>query len=111
MQASRRNALIFAVVMAIAGVLFYKAESFWGVISSGLIIIWCLIGALPIMDGPWRFKTGLAFVAFLAACVVLWPTAERMSGGRIKCPAYFRDNIKFGIVQGLDLQGGARLVY
>src|SRR5262249_57965330 len=61
--------------------------------------------------GAWRLKTGMAFVAFLTACVVLWPTAEHMSKGKIKCPSYVRDNIKFGIVQGLDLQGGMRLVY
>ncbi len=111
MPASRRNALVLALAAAVCGFLFYKADSFWGVVTCGLIIVWSLIGALPIMDGPWRIKTGLAFCTFVAASVVLWPTVERMSGGRAKCPSYIKNNITFGIVQGLDLQGGMRLVY
>ncbi len=111
MPASRRNALIVALVAIVCGVLFYKAESFWGVITCGLIGLWSLIGALPVMDGGWRFKTGLATVVLFGAGIILWPTIDTMSGGRAKCPAYFRDNIKFGIVKGLDLQGGMRLVY
>ena len=111
MPASRRNALLLVLGAIVCGFLFFKADSFWGVITCGLIGIWALIGALPVMDGGWRFRTGLATCALLGAGVILWPTIETMSGGRAKCPAYFKDNIKFGIVKGLDLQGGMRLVY
>ncbi len=111
MPASRRNALLVALGATVSGFLFYKADSFWGVITMGLLCVWALIGALPVMDGGWRFKTGLATVALLGGSVILWPTIDAVSGGRAKCPSYFRENIKFGIVKGLDLQGGMRLVY
>ncbi len=111
MPASRRNALVLALGAIVCGFLFYKADSFWGVITCGLVSLWAAIGALPVMDGGWRFKTGLAMVTLIGGSIILWPTIESMSGGRAKCPAYFKDNIKFGIVKGLDLQGGMRLVY
>ena len=111
MQAGRRNALILAVIALVSGFLFYKAESFWGVFTMALVVVWSLIGALPVMDGAWRFKTGLAVCVLLGASTILLPTASHMTGGKIKVPAYLADNIKFGIVQGLDLQGGMRLVY
>jgi preprotein translocase subunit SecD len=111
MPASRRNALVLALGAIVCGFLFYKADSFWGVITCGLIALWALVGALPVMDGGWRFKTGLASVVLVGASIILWPTIDTMSGGRAKCPGYIRDNIKFGIVKGLDLQGGMRLVY
>ncbi len=73
--------------------------------------MWALIGALPIMDGPWRTKVGFVVAVFFGSLIVLWPTFEGMSDGKIKCPAYVKDRITFGIVKGLDLQGGLRLVY
>jgi preprotein translocase subunit SecD len=111
MNSSRRNALILALVSAIAAFLFYKADSFWGIVCSGLIIVWSLIGALPIMDGPWRVKTGFATVVLLFTAVALWPTVNGWTGGKVPIPTYVKDRISFGIVQGLDLQGGMRLVY
>ena len=111
MPAARRNALLLALGAVVCGFLFFKAESFWGVITCGLICVWAVIGALPLLDGPWRFKTGLAIVVALTGGIILWPTVNRMSDGRVKCPSYLKDNISFGIVQGLDLQGGMRLVY
>ena len=111
MPASRRNALLLALAAIVCGFLFFKADSFWGVITCGLVGVWAIIGALPVMDGGWRFRTGLASVTLLLASVVLWPTIDRVSNGAAKCPAYFKDNIKFGIAKGLDLQGGLRLVY
>src|SRR5262249_38096806 len=41
----------------------------------------------------------------------LWPTIENTTGGKVKCPQYVKDRITFGIVPGLDLRGGMRLVY
>lgn len=66
---------------------------------------------LPVMDAAWRFKVGLTVSIFLGAAVALWPTVTAMSNGKIPCPAYVKDRITFGIVKGLDLQGGLRLVY
>ncbi len=111
MTPSRRNTLILAVVAAISAYLFFQADNFWGLVIAGLIVVWALIGALPVMDGPWRTKVGLVAAVFFGSLIVLWPTFEGMSDGRIKCPTYVKDRITFGIVKGLDLQGGLRLVY
>jgi len=111
MTPSKRNTLILAAVSAIAAYLFYQADNFWGLVIASLIVVWALVGALPIMDGAWRTKTGFVVAVFLGALIVLWPTFEGMSDGKIKCPTYVKDRITFGIVKGLDLQGGLRLVY
>jgi len=111
MTPSRRNTLLLALVSAIAAYLFFHADNFWGLVISSLIVVWALFGALPIMDGPWRTKVGFVLAVFFGSLIVLWPTFEGMSDGRIKCPAYVKDRITFGIVKGLDLQGGLRLVY
>jgi preprotein translocase subunit SecD len=111
MTPSKRNTLILAVASAIVAYLFYSADNFWGLVIASLVVVWALVGALPIMDGPWRTKVGFVLCVFLGSLVVLWPTFEGMSDGKIKCPAYVKDRISFGIVKGLDLQGGLRLVY
>jgi preprotein translocase subunit SecD len=111
MSSSKRNVLILALGAAIATYLFYNADNFWGMVVAALIVVWALIGALPIMDGPWRTKVGFVVAIFLGSLIALWPTFEGMSHGKIHCPAYVKDRITFGIVKGLDLQGGLRLVY
>ena len=95
----------------VAGFLFYRADSFWGLVTCGLVLVWSLFGMLPLMDGAWRFKTGMAVCAFLGAFVILWPTLDGVTDGKIHCPSYVRDRIDFGIAPGLDLRGGMRLVY
>jgi preprotein translocase subunit SecD len=111
MTPSKRNTLILAAVAAIAAYLFFQADNFWGLVISSLIVVWSLIGMLPIMDGAWRTKVGFVVAVFLGSLVALWPTFEGMSDGKIKCPAYVKERITFGVVKGLDLQGGLRLVY
>ena len=111
MTPSKRNTLILAAVAAIAAYLFFQADNFWGLVISSLIVVWSLIGMLPIMDGAWRTKVGFVTAVFLGSLVALWPTFEGMSDGKIKCPTYVKDRITFGVVKGLDLQGGLRLVY
>jgi preprotein translocase subunit SecD len=111
MTPSKRNTLILAAVSAIAAYLFYQADNFWGLVIASLIVVWALVGALPMMDGAWRTKVGFVVAVFLGSLIVLWPTFEGMSDGKIKCPTYVKDRITFGIVKGLDLQGGLRLVY
>ncbi|MBX3190290.1 MAG: protein translocase subunit SecD [Labilithrix sp.] len=111
MNSSKRNTLLLALVSAVAAYLFFRADNFWGLVTASLIVVWALVGALPIMDGPWRTKVGFVVAVFFGSLVVLWPTLEGMSDGKIPCPAYVKDRIDFGIVKGLDLQGGLRLVY
>ena len=112
MTPSRRNALILIVLCGAGGYAFHRgADNFWGVISCGLIALWALVYMLPVMDAGWRIKTGFVAVSFAAAFIALWPTLESASGGRVKCPWYFKSHITFGIAPGLDLRGGLRLVY
>jgi preprotein translocase subunit SecD len=111
MSSSKRNILLLALAIAGGGYAFFRADSFWGVVVCALAVVWCLVGLLPIMDGAWRLKTGFVVVTFFAGFIALWPNLEDVSGGKIKCPAYVKNNITFGIAPGLDLKGGLRLVY
>jgi len=94
-----------------AGFLFYKADSFWGLVVAALVLVMTLFAWLPVMDGLWRFKVGFVVCTFLTAILVLLPTIEGATGGMVKCPAYVHDHLSFAIAEGLDLQGGMRLVY
>jgi preprotein translocase subunit SecD len=116
MTSSQRNSLIVIAVAGAAGYAFYRADNFWGVVIMALTVIWALVTALPVMDSAWRIKVGFVAAVFFGSIVVLLPTFEDLSRGkdgqaRFHAPAYVRDNINFGVVKGLDLQGGLRLVY
>lgn len=111
MNSSRRTSLLIALVSAVCAYLFFRADNFWGLVVAALIVVWALVAALPMMDGGWRARVGFVVAVFFGSLIALWPTFEGMSDGRIKCPAYVKDHIDFGIVKGLDLQGGLRLVY
>jgi preprotein translocase subunit SecD len=105
--------------MAVAGAAayaFYHADNFWGLVIMGLTILWAIVTALPIMDSAWRVKVGFVVAVFGGSVVALLPTFEDLSHDknghpRFHCPTYVRDHITFGVVKGLDLQGGLRLVY
>jgi preprotein translocase subunit SecD len=104
-----RNALLVALAAAVSAYLFFKADSFWGLVTAGLVFVWALIYALPIMDGGWRMRVGLMVSSLLCGFVILWPTISNHTS--LPCPAYVRDRLTSEIVQGLDLSGGMRLVY
>ncbi|MCL2822564.1 MAG: protein translocase subunit SecD [Polyangiaceae bacterium] len=116
----RRTPLwVAAVAAGLAGLSAYN-QSFWAMITFVMIMLWAGIAALPILDFPWRFKTGIVLVAFLFGGLALWPTlAERdlpkmwgdKSPWRVPCPEYIKDNVSFRLVAGLDLRGGLRLTY
>ncbi|WP_394821858.1 protein translocase subunit SecD [Pendulispora albinea] len=108
---ARMRLLLIIMNAAVGGYLFFRADTFWGIVTCGLIIVWCLVGLLPIMDGAWRFKTGLVVCSFLCGSIMVWPTAHRMSEGKVPCPRYIQDRVDFHIAPGLDLRGGLRLVY
>ncbi len=116
MSSSLRNSLIVIALAGASGYAFFRADNFWGLVVMGLIIVWALVTALPIMDAPWRFKVGFVAATFVGSIVCLLPTFEDLShdshgNARFHAPAYVKENITFGIVKGLDLQGGLRLVY
>src|SRR4051812_15189948 len=106
MKANTRNALLLALASAGAAYLFFKADSFWRIVSSVLIAVWALIGALPLIDGAWRFRVGLAVCSLLGGFVALWPTLTTWTDGKLPCPAYVRDRVTSAIAPGLDLRGG-----
>lgn len=99
-----------AVASALAGVAAHY-DSFWAMLCLALIAFWALITAGRILDFAWRFKVGMVVVSVLLAAVCFWPTLWHMSGGKVPCPQYLRDNVSFRLVAGLDLRGGLRLVY
>jgi preprotein translocase subunit SecD len=108
---SKRTALILISMAAGAAALFFHYDNFWGLVTSGLILVWAAFGLVPSMDSVWRLKLGFVVAVFLGALVALWPTLHNMSGGKIPLPEYVRDRIGFAIAPGLDLRGGMRLVY
>ncbi len=121
MNSSRR----FAGIVALLGFLLpaiafglYKAKvvetppGFWFVILSVLFGLWALFVWVPgRMDSGWRTKVGFVFFVLGVSFVCLWPTLHTLSHGKVAVPPYIADNVKFGVVKGLDLQGGMRLVY
>jgi preprotein translocase subunit SecD len=132
---ARRTALVLMSVAAGSAALFAHFESFWGLFVAGFVFLWASFGLLPVMDAAWRFKAGFVASVFLGAFIVLWPTldsalptantpvpespawlgslarAGRSVASRLRCPAYIKNGITFGIAPGLDLSGGLRLVY
>ena len=85
--------------------------AFWPMVSLGTAGSWAAFTALPAVDLGWRMRFGLTMSACIIAFVSLWPSLDRMSGGRFPCPKYVEDHVSFRLVAGLDLRGGLRLVY
>jgi preprotein translocase subunit SecD len=106
-----RNLSLVVLAACGAGFLFFKADSFPGMVFCALAVVLCLVLMLPVMDGGWRFRAGFVFCTFLTAVLVLLPTLDAVSGGKIHCPEYVREHMGFAIAPGLDLRGGMRLVY
>ncbi len=87
------------------------AEGFWPMVILGLLALWAAVAALDYIDLAWRVRFGLVLGVVILAFLSLWPSLERLSGGRLPCPAYIQEHIPFRLVAGLDLRGGLRLVY
>jgi len=87
------------------------AEGFWPMLILGVLALWAFIAALDYIDLAWRVRFGLVLGVVILAFLSLWPSLERLSGGRFPCPAYIQEHIPFRLVAGLDLRGGLRLVY
>ncbi len=107
----RRNSLWMAAAAGILAGVSAHYQSFWAMTTLVLIMIWSGITALKLLDLAWRFKAGMVATVFLFAALSFWPTIWSMSGGKVPCPQYIRDNVSFRLVAGLDLRGGLRLVY
>jgi len=107
----RRFSWVTAAICALSAAAASHYEVFWVLTTFGLGALWAVLCGLPVMDFGWRLKTGFVAAIGLGAALCVWPTLAAMSGGKVHCPAYIRDNIPFRIVAGLDLRGGLRLVY
>jgi preprotein translocase subunit SecD len=86
-------------------------DAFWPLACFSIIGIWGFIAGLRVLDGNWRMRCGLVVSITLIAGISLWPSLESMTNGKVPCPAYVKDRVKFRLVAGLDLRGGLRLVY
>lgn len=111
MSSSRRNALLTIFAAIAGGAAAYHFDNFWAVIVAVAGGLWALAAFLPTMDAGWRLRLGFVWAVATFAVVAVWPTVSRMSHGKVPVPGYIDRNVHFGVVKGLDLQGGMRLVY
>ena len=111
MKPNSRNALLVALAAVVCAYLFFKADSFWGLVSAGVIGVWALIYALPVMDASWRIASAWRPRRSSAPSSPSGRRSPACRATRIPCPAYVKDRVTFAIVPGLDLSGGMRLVY
>lgn len=86
-------------------------NAFWAFASLVLVMVIALVSSTRIIDGGWRIRAGVVVASLLLCIVSFWPTVWQLSGGKVWCPSYIRDNVSFRMVYGLDLRGGLRLVY
>jgi preprotein translocase subunit SecD len=107
----RRAAWIIAAICILSAAIAAHYEGFWVLATFALGALWAVLCALPVMDFGWRLKTGFVAALGLGAFICVWPTLASMSGDKVHCPQYIKDNVPFRIVAGLDLRGGLRLVY
>src|SRR6185295_1884522 len=77
-------------------------DAFWPLACFSIIAIWAFIAGLRVLDSNWRMRCGLVTSITLLAGVSLWPSLESMTNGRVPCPAYVKDRVKFRLVAGLD---------
>jgi len=107
----KRVVLWTAAVLAAFAAASAHFDAFWPMALFGMGMLWLAILGLNIIDSGWLFRLGMTLTAALLALVVLWPTFDSMSGGKVPCPAWVKNHVKFRLVSGLDLRGGMRLVY
>jgi len=107
----RRVPLWFAAGSAILAGVAEHYGAFWVFVSLALIMVASLIASTRVIDMGWRIRAGIVVSVLLLCIVSFWPTVWQLSGGKVWCPAYIRDNVSFRLVYGLDLRGGLRLVY
>lgn len=110
MRAKRVSFWLGALAAAAGGGAAWS-DSFWPMTCFGVVVLWCAITATNWVDGGWRVRAGLVVGIALLGFFALWPTLEKLSGGRLPCPSFVEDRISFRLVAGLDLRGGLRLVY
>jgi preprotein translocase subunit SecD len=107
----KRGALWTAALCAAGSAFGIYHDAFWPMVALGLGMVWMAILGLKVIDTNWCARFGLTVVVTLTGFIVLWPTLDVMSDGRIPCPRWIEERVKFRLTKGLDLSGGLRLVY
>ena len=108
---TKRAVLLFAAALAACAATAAHFDAFWPMAMMGLCALWMAILGLKVIDTGWCLRFGLTLVSALLGFLVMWPSLDRMSGGKFPCPAWIEQRIAFRLVSGLDLRGGMRLVY
>lgn len=107
-----KRGVLWGAALSAAGAAFASYhDAFWPAASLGLIMIWMGILGMKFIDSSWCARFGLVVVTTVTAFLVLWPTLDVMSEGKVPCPRWVEERIKFRLTKGLDLSGGLRLVY
>jgi len=107
----KRGVLWTAAVCAVGAAFAVYHDAFWPMACLALLMVWMAVLGMKVIDSGWCARFGLVLVCTLGAFTVLWPTLDVMSEGRIPCPRWVEQRVKFRLTKGLDLSGGLRLVY
>lgn len=99
-----------ALAAGLAG-LGAKSDSFWTMVSFGLIALFFAILVMPSGDVRWRARFAIVKIAGILAFLLLWPSIHNVTSGKIPCPPYVLERVGARLVAGLDIRGGLRLVY
>jgi preprotein translocase subunit SecD len=110
-QRARRAAFWLAAIAAASAAACAHYDAFWPLACFGVLSLWAFVGGLKVIDTSWRMRFSLVMSICGLSFIGLWPSLERMTGGKIPCPAYVEERVAFRLVAGLDLRGGLRLVY
>jgi preprotein translocase subunit SecD len=85
--------------------------AFWPCVLMLSVALIFLVCSFDFIDLGFRFRLGVVLAVCALAAVVLWPSAQAFSGGRLPCPEWVKQGNKFRLAPGLDLRGGLRLTY
>jgi len=107
----KRAVLFTAAAFALGAAAAAHYDAFWPMASFGLLMLWMAILGAKFIDTNWLARAGLVLVVALTGFLVLWPSLDVMSDGRIPCPRWIEQRVHFRLTKGLDLSGGLRLVY
>lgn len=107
----KRGVLWTAALCAVGSAFAIYYDAFWPMAMLGLVMLWMAILGLKFIDTAWCARFGLTVVVTLTGFLVLWPSLDIMTDGKVPCPRWVEDRIKFRLTKGLDLSGGLRLVY
>lgn len=106
-----RGRLWTGAIASVCAALGARSDSFWTMVSFGLITLFFLILVIPSGDVRWRARFGVVQVVTLLALIVLLPSIHNLTDGKIPVHPYILERVGPRLVAGLDIRGGLRLVY